>query len=82
MARGQRKVISFYFFRCNPLRMPIPAKQIQGNKSLFIWFYLDIFDLAYALNAVLGIRRSTAAQCDAGSPTGSVGASPVARIAG
>jgi hypothetical protein len=28
----RKRLFSFYFFRCNPLITPIPAKQIQGNK--------------------------------------------------
>jgi hypothetical protein len=32
----------FIWIRCNPLKRPNSAKGIQGNPSLFPWFYLDL----------------------------------------
>jgi hypothetical protein len=34
--------IFFIWIRCNPLKGPDPAKGIQGNPSLFPWFYLHL----------------------------------------
>jgi hypothetical protein len=34
--------IFFIWIHCNPLKSPNSAKGIQGNPSLFPWFYLDL----------------------------------------
>jgi hypothetical protein len=73
------------WIRCNPLKSPEStkeSKQIQGKKSLSIWFYLDKLALGYAQSADYEPEATGDAQCDGGSPAGSVEASLIARIVG
>jgi hypothetical protein len=37
----------FIWIRHNPLKSPDSAKGIQGNPSLFPWFYLDFLGLIW-----------------------------------
>jgi hypothetical protein len=40
---GNRQGKNFFIWiRCNPLKSPESAKEIQGNASFFAWFYLDL----------------------------------------
>jgi len=40
---GNREGKNFFIWiRCNPLKSPESAKEIQGNASVFAWFYLDL----------------------------------------
>ena len=41
--KGNREGKKFFIWiRCNPLKRPDSTKGIQGNASLFPWFYLDL----------------------------------------
>jgi hypothetical protein len=40
--KGSGREDFFIWICCNPLKRPNPAKGIQGNPSLFPWFYLDL----------------------------------------
>jgi hypothetical protein len=46
----------FIWIRCNPLKSPDSAKEIQGNASNFPWFYLNLFSRRAPFGDGFGLR--------------------------
>jgi hypothetical protein len=55
--KGNREGKKFFIWiRCNPLKRPDSTKGIQGNASLFPWFYLDLLWIYLAAKPNSGQR--------------------------